>query len=151
MATIKLKVPEFDSVNKAYRMYVKEIQFWKSISKLDEKEKAVVLAYQLPDDDPSGVKEKLFELLLKQKESYEKELEIIEKVTKEKESKKNKAAEKYQEELEKIEKEHNLKLEDLEEEKRAELVETIEKNAGSSDKLAEEIAKILNAKFFEKE
>ena len=99
----------------------------------------------------AGVKEKLFELLLKQKESYEKELEIIEKVTKEKESKKNKAAEKYQEELEKIEKEHNLKLEDLEEEKRAELVETIEKNAGSSDKLAEEIAKILNAKFFEKE
>ena len=95
-------------------------------------------------------KEKLFELLLKQKESYEKELEIIKKVNEEKGLEKNKAFEEHKEELEKIEKEHNLKLEELEEEKQKELVRTIEKNKDRPDKLAEEIAKILRVEFFKK-
>jgi hypothetical protein len=95
-------------------------------------------------------KEKLFELLLKQKESYEKELEIIKKINEEKNLENNKAREDHKEELEKIEKEHSVKLEDLEEEKREELVETIKKNKNKPDKLAEEIAKILSAEYFKK-
>ena len=95
-------------------------------------------------------KEKLFELLLKQKEGYEKELEIIKKANKEKGLEKNKAFKEHEEELEKIEKEHNLKLEELEEEKQEELVRTIEKNKDRPDKLAEEIAKILSVEFFKK-
>ena len=61
-------------------------------------------------------KEKLFELLLKQKESYEKELEVIKKVNEEKELEKNKTVEERREELKKIEEEHDLKLEELEKE-----------------------------------
>ena len=99
----------------------------------------------------AGVREKLFELLLKQKENYEKELEIIEKTTKEKELKKDKAVEEYQEELKKIETEHDLRLEDLEEDKRVELIKTIEKNKNRPDNLAKEIAKVLNARLLEEE
>jgi len=95
-------------------------------------------------------KEKLFELLLKQKESYEKELEVIKKVNEEKELEKNKTVEDHKEELEKIEKEHNLKLEELEEEKREELIRVVEENKGKSEKLAEEVAKILSAEHFKK-
>ena len=98
----------------------------------------------------TGAKERLFQLLLKQKEDYEKELEIIKNSNEEKDLKKNKAVEEYQEELQRIEKEHNLDLEELEEEKRAELIRTIEENKDRSDKLAEEIAKILSAEFFKK-
>ena len=56
----------------------------------------------------------------------------------------------HKEELEKIEKEHDVKIEDLEKEKHAELVAIIEENKDSPDKLAEEIAKILSAKFHKK-
>ena len=59
-STTKIKVPQFDSVNKPYEMYVKEIKFWQKLSKVDKQEQAVLLAYNLPDNDPSGIKEKLF-------------------------------------------------------------------------------------------
>ena len=95
-------------------------------------------------------KEKLFELLLKQKESYEKELEVIKNVNEEKELEKNKTFKEHKEELEKIEKEHNLELEDLEEDKREELIKIIEENKDKPDDLAEEVAKILSAEYFKK-
>ena len=60
MATTKIKVPEFDSANKPYEMYVKEVKFWLKLTKVDKKEQAVLLAYNLPDNDTSGIKEKLF-------------------------------------------------------------------------------------------
>ena len=60
MATTKIKVPEFDSVNKTYEMYVKEVKFWLKLTKVAKEEQAVLLAYNLPDNDPSGIKEKLF-------------------------------------------------------------------------------------------
>ena len=59
-STTKVKVPQFDSVNKSYEFYVKEIKYWQKLSKLEKGEQAVLLAYNLPDDDPSGIKEKLF-------------------------------------------------------------------------------------------
>ena len=61
MATsVKIKVPKFDSVNKPYSTYMQEIEFWKVVSKVDRKEQAVILAYDLPEDDPSGIRDKLF-------------------------------------------------------------------------------------------
>ena len=64
MATTKVKVPVFDSVNKPYEMYSKQVKFWLLLvskgNKVDKSEQAVLLAYNSPDNDPSGIKEKLF-------------------------------------------------------------------------------------------
>jgi glucan phosphoethanolaminetransferase (alkaline phosphatase superfamily) len=98
----------------------------------------------------ASMKNKLFGLLFRQREQYEKELEVITSVNEEKDLKKEKVVEAHKEELEKIEKEHDVKIEDLKKEKHAELVAIIEENKDSPDKLAEEIAKILSAKFHKK-
>ena len=95
-------------------------------------------------------RKKVFELLDKQKEDYEKEIRIIKETTEEADKKKTEIFTEHIKEIEKIEEEHNIKLEDLEEEKQKELIETIEVNKDSPDKLAEEIAKILSAEFFKK-
>ena len=92
-------------------------------------------------------REKLFGLLSKQKESYEKEIQIIKETTEETDKKKTEIFTEHIEELEKIEEEHDVKLEELEEEKQKELVAVIEENKDRPDKLAEEIAKILSAEF----
>ena len=94
-------------------------------------------------------KEKMFGLLLKQRENYQKEIEIIEKANKEKDEQKEVVVSEYKEEVNKIEKEHNIKLEELAEEKQKDLVDTIEKNKDKPDNLAKEIAKILSAKYHE--
>jgi hypothetical protein len=96
------------------------------------------------------MKNKLFGLLFKQRENYEKELEIVKSTNQEKDLKKEKVVEAHKEELEKIEKEHDIKIEDLEKEKRSALAATIEENKDSPDKLAEEIARILSAEFHKK-
>ena len=57
---MKVKVPQFDSVKKPYSRYKSEIDFWKVCSKLEAKEQGVILAYELPEDDPSGIRDKLF-------------------------------------------------------------------------------------------
>lgn len=95
-------------------------------------------------------KERLFEMLLKQKENYEKELEIIKKANEKKDLEKNKATEKYQEELKRIEEEHNLKLDELEEEKREELIRAVENNKDKTEELAKEVAKILSVEFLKR-
>jgi len=98
----------------------------------------------------SGSKEKLFELLEKQKESYEKEVAIINKANEEKSVKKNKILERHKEEMGKIEKEYDVKLGELKEEKQMALAKTIEENKNKPDELAREVAKILSAEYFEK-
>ena len=95
-------------------------------------------------------KEKLFEMLLKQKENYEKELEIIKKANEKKDLEKNKVTEEYQEELKRIEKEHNLKLDELEQEKQEELIRAVEENKDKTEELAKEVAKILSVEFLKK-
>ena len=92
-------------------------------------------------------RKKVFELLDKQKENYEKEIQIIKETTEEADKKKTEIFTEHIEELEKIEKEHDVKLEELEEEKQKELAEIIEENKNSPDKLAEEIARILSAEY----
>ena len=95
-------------------------------------------------------REKLFGLLFKQKENYEKELQIIKEATEETENKKTEIFANHIEELEKLELEHNIKVEELEEEKQKELAEAIEKNKNSPDKIAKKIAEILSAEYLKK-
>lgn len=99
----------------------------------------------------STLKDKLFDLLDKQKENYEKEIEIVKETAKETDEKKTEIFTKHIEEIKKIEQEHDVKLEDLEKEKQEELVEILEENKEKPDKLAEEIAKILSAEFLKRD
>jgi len=98
----------------------------------------------------SNSKKKVFELLQKQKENYEKEIQIIKEAAEETDKKKTEIFTEHIKEIEKIEEEHDIKVEELEEEKQKELVATIEENKDSPDKLAEEIARILSAEFLKK-
>ena len=95
-------------------------------------------------------REKLFSLLDKQKESYEKEIKIVKEASEAASKEKTSIAEKYVEEIKKIEEQHDLKVEDLEEEKQKELAETFEKNKDKPENLAKEVAKILSATYHEK-
>ena len=98
----------------------------------------------------TGSRKKLFNLLDKQKENYEKELQIVKETTKEKDEKKTAVFEGHLEEVKKIEKEHRVKIAQLKIEKQEELVKTIEENKDSPEDLAKEVAKILNAVYHEK-
>jgi gas vesicle protein len=95
-------------------------------------------------------REKLFGLLSKQKENYEKEIKIVKEASEKASKEKTSIAEKYVEEIKKIEEEHDVKIGDLKEEKQKELEATLEENKDSPDKLAREVAKILSASFHEK-
>ena len=97
----------------------------------------------------SRSREKLFRLLDKQKESYEKEIQVIKEASEEASKKKTTVIEKYAEEIKKIEEEHDLKVEDLKDEKQKELESTIKNNKDHPEKLAKEIAKILSAAYHE--
>ena len=108
----------------------------------------VLLAFSLMSGKSS--RKKLFEVLDKQKESYEKEIQIIKETTEETDKKKTEIFTEHIKEIEKIEEEHDIKVEELEEEKQKEIVAKIKENKESPDKLAEEIAKILSAEFFKK-
>lgn len=95
-------------------------------------------------------KEKLFGLMSKQKKNYEKEIQIIKETTEETDKKKTEIFLEHVEEIEKIEQEHDIKIEELEENKQKELAETIKENKDRPDELAKEIAKILSVEFFKK-
>lgn len=95
-------------------------------------------------------REKLFGMLSKQKENYEKEIQIVKEASEEASKEKTSVAEKYVEEVKKIEEEHSFKVKDLEEEKQRELAETIKKNKDKPENLAKEVAKILSATYHEK-
>ena len=95
-------------------------------------------------------RKKLFGLLDKQKENYEKEIQIIKETTEEADKKKTEIFTEHIKEIEKIEEVHDIKVEELEKEKQKELAEIIEENKNSPDKLAEEVARALGAEFFKK-
>jgi archaellum biogenesis ATPase FlaH len=94
-------------------------------------------------------REKLINLLFKQKESYDKEIKIIKEVSEEASKKKTETIEDFVEEIKKIEQEHEIKVEDLQKEKQKELETTIQENRDKPDKLAREVAKILSVKYHE--
>ena len=98
----------------------------------------------------SASRDKLFGLLSKQKENYEKELQVIKKATEEKDKKKTELFKGHLEEVAKIEREHDVQLRSLKLEKQKELAEIIKKNKNSPDDLAMEVAKMLSATYHEK-
>ena len=92
----------------------------------------------------------LLDLLFKQRENYEKELEIVKNTNLRKEQEKEEALNKHLGDLEKIQEEHDLDLRGLEEEKQIELAKTIEEHKDSPEELARQIAKILSAEHYRK-
>ena len=92
----------------------------------------------------------LFGLLKKQKEDYEKEIQVVKEAAKEASENKTRVAEEFAEEIKLIEKEHEIKVEDLKKEKQEELKETIKKKREKPEDLAKEVARILSAKYHEK-
>ena len=95
-------------------------------------------------------RQKLFGLLEKQKENYEKEIQVVKEAAEEASKEKNKVAEKFVEDLKIIEDQHNIKINELEKEKQEELKSTIEEKRNKPDELAKDIARILSAKYYEK-
>jgi|TARA_R110000824_G_scaffold49483_2_gene138751 hypothetical protein len=98
----------------------------------------------------SRAKEGLLDLLFRQRENYEKELEIVKNVNNEKDKKKAEALENHKEGLEELEEQHNVELEKLQEEKQEELANTIKDGNAQPERLAKKIAKILNVEYFKK-
>ena len=94
-------------------------------------------------------RKKIFGLLDKQKENYEKEIQIIKETTEEADKKKTEIFEEHLEEIEKIEEHHDVKVRELETEKQKELVDTIKKNKDKPEALAKKVAKILSAAYHE--
>ena len=57
--TTKIKIPTFCPTTDDYDTYRNEIEIWKIIGKVDKKEQAIMLVYELKKDDPSGIREKV--------------------------------------------------------------------------------------------
>lgn len=94
-------------------------------------------------------REKIFQLFDKQKENYEKELQIVKEAAEKTSKEKTSIIEEHSAEIKKIEDDHDVKLEKLNKEKQEELMATIKENKHSPDKLAKQIAKILSAEYHE--
>ena len=96
----------------------------------------------------SGLRDKFFDLLFKQRENYEKELEVLQRESVIKEKKVEEIASNHAEELKLIEKEHKIKVDELEEDKQQELIEMVRENKNKPDKLAAELARILSVEYY---
>ncbi len=94
-------------------------------------------------------RKKLLDLLSRQKENYEKEIKTIKEISEKASQEKTSIAKDYAKEVKKIEEEHEIKIDDLKEEKQKELEETIKSNKDKPNKLAKEVAKILSAVYHE--
>lgn len=93
----------------------------------------------------------LVKLMENQKESYEKEINLIKEVSEEKEAKKEQAVENHKKKLEEIEKQHDSELEDLKKEKQKEIEETTENYKDTPDALAKRVASALSAEYIKSE
>ena len=95
-------------------------------------------------------RDEYLDLLFKQRDNYEKELEILKKAQKEKEEKVENVVKDYSDDLKKIEEEHKIKVNELEKKKQEELIEMVKENKNKPDKLASELARILSAEYYRK-
>ena len=59
MATTKIRVPTFNSDTDEYETYIHEVDMWKIIGRVDKKEQAMMLVYELKKDDSSGIRDKV--------------------------------------------------------------------------------------------
>ena len=52
--------PEFNSKGKPYDRYIEELRAWCIVTELDKKKQGVATALLLPENDPSGARDKVF-------------------------------------------------------------------------------------------
>ena len=97
----------------------------------------------------SGIKNKFYELLVKTRENYKKEIDIINKGKEGEKEEKDKILAKHKEAVDKIEKDFDVELSKLEEDKQKEVSGLIEKFQDKPDELAKEIASLLGARHVE--
>ena len=83
------------------------------------------------------------------KESYEKQLKVVDDSYQEELNKRDELILKYQNSLKKIEEEYKIKIEDLDKKQKEEVVKIVEKNKDTPDELAKEIAELLGADYVE--
>ena len=98
-----------------------------------------------------GIKNKYFELMLKQRQRYKEEVDLINKENDKKEIKKEELTKKAEDAIKEIEEKHEVDLENLDKEKKKEISETVEKFKEKPEELAKEIARILSAEYLKKE
>ena len=96
-----------------------------------------------------GIKNKFYELLVKTRANYKKEIDIINKGKEGEKEEKDKILAKHKEAVEKIEEDFDIELSKLEEDKQKEVSGLIEKFQDKPDELAKEIASLLGARHVE--
>ena len=52
--------PEFNSQTKPYDHYIEELKGWCIVTELDKKKRGIAIALSMPENDPSGVRDKIF-------------------------------------------------------------------------------------------
>ena len=52
--------PEFNSQMKPYDRYIEELKGWCIVTELDKKKRGIAIALSMPENDPSGVRDKIF-------------------------------------------------------------------------------------------
>ena len=60
MASAYKTPPSFDSVHKPYNRWVEEIKAWRELTDLDKKKQGIAIALTLPEQDESGIRDKVF-------------------------------------------------------------------------------------------
>ena len=75
--------PPFDSEKKPFLRYKTEVKTWTLVTEVPEDKWALVLALSLPEDDKSGIRNKVFDCLgeqrLQGKQGYQEFMKFLEK------------------------------------------------------------------------
>ena len=58
-ANTRIKIPTFNPDKDDYDTYIHEVNLWKIIGKVDAKEQAMLLVYELSKDDSTGIRDKI--------------------------------------------------------------------------------------------
>ena len=95
----------------------------------------------------SSLKAKMWELMAKQKESYKKEIDLINKKQEDLSSKKTEIIVEHEKKLDELEKQHEEKREEIKKEKKKEVTVLIEEYKENPDELAKRVAAALSAEY----
>ena len=52
--------PKFDSINKPYDRYIEELKTWCFVTELEKERQAPAVILSFPEEDPSGIRDKVF-------------------------------------------------------------------------------------------
>ena len=51
--------PKFNSTSKPYERYIEELRAWCIVTELDKNKRGLAVALSLPENDPSGIRDKI--------------------------------------------------------------------------------------------